>query len=81
MNLTLLSIKINNTKNFLQIPQANQNDVIVTQAQQVHQQATSQNQLTRIISQQPMQVQVLNDSAAQVIKYEIIQHEPRNSIE
>lgn len=61
--------------------------MIVTQAQQVHQQSGQQGgqqQLTRnlvISNGQPMQVQVLQDNNSQVIKYEIIQHESRNSIE
>lgn len=61
-------------------------EAIVSQAQQQNQGGQGngqQQQLTRnlvISNGQPMQVQVL-DNNQQVIKYEIIQHESRNSIE
>lgn len=52
--------------------------MIVTQAQQVNAQ---NQQLTRnVVISQPMQV-LMQENGAQVIKYEIIQHESRNSIE
>lgn len=67
--------------------QGPQGEVIVTQGQsvQIQQNGQTQNQQAQIrnviLNNQQVQLQVLPDNTAQVIKYEIIQHESRQSIE
>lgn len=68
----------------LQLQQVQQNEVIVSQGGQgqIQQNGHQQGQLRNVvINNQQMQVQVLPDNTQQVIKYEIIQHEGRSSIE
>ena len=49
---------------------------------QIQQNGQTQGQIRNVvINNQPMQVEVLPGNTAQVIKYEIIQHESRQSIE
>lgn len=67
-----------------QLQQVQQNEVIVSQGGQgqIQQNGHQQGQLRNVvINNQQMQVQVLPDNTQQVIKYEIIQHEGRSSIE
>uniref|UniRef100_A0A336M0M6 CSON005800 protein n=1 Tax=Culicoides sonorensis TaxID=179676 RepID=A0A336M0M6_CULSO len=70
--------------NIQQLQQVQGGEVIVSQGQQVQiqQNGQQQGQLRNVvINNQQMQVQVLPDNTPQVIKYEIIQHEGRSSIE
>lgn len=56
--------------------------MIVSQGGQIQQNGHQQGQLRNVvINNQQMQIQVLPDNTQQLIKYEVIQHEGRQSIE